>query len=80
MPQSTRIALKRIEIQKKFTPYEWFFPLPQYAQILTQSIGPKSPPSLIKIQPIVTEILAVKAGQTDREIDRQTNCSENIPV
>ena len=37
--QSTRNALKRIEMHtKNFTPYEWFFPLPQNAQILTQSI------------------------------------------
>ena len=39
--QSTRIALKRIEMQKKKSPYEWCFPLPQNAQILIQSIGPK---------------------------------------
>ena len=31
--QSTRNALKRIEMQQIFTPYEWFFPLPQNAQI-----------------------------------------------
>ena len=35
MSQSTQIALKRIEMQKKISPYEWFFPLPQNAQILT---------------------------------------------
>ena len=30
--QSTRNALKRIEMKKKITPYEWHFPLPQNAQ------------------------------------------------
>ena len=32
--QSTRNALKRIEMKKKFTLYEWHFPLPQNAQCL----------------------------------------------
>ena len=27
--------------KKNLTPYEWCFPLPQNAKILTQSIGPK---------------------------------------
>ena len=40
--QSTLIALKRIEMQKKILPLmSGFFPLPQNAQILTQAIGPK---------------------------------------
>ena len=81
--QSTQNALKRIEMQKKclysFDPLrascvaqspsgvaQWNF------NTINQIEVPTFSPSLIKIWPIVSEIWAVKAGQTDRQTHTQT--------
>ena len=57
--QSTRIALKRIEMQKEFIPLMSGISLCRRMlkfKTITWIKVPKFSPSLIKVQPIVTEI------------------------